>query len=236
MPTPHINAQPGEFADVVLMTGDPLRAQLIAKSYLENARLVSSVRNMYGYTGSYKGRHLSVMAHGMGIPSASIYATELINEYGVKTLIRVGTCGSLTNELVLRDIVLAMGASTDSNVNRQRFMGYDFAAIADYELLRITVDTARELGTRVTVGNVFTSDLFYTVQPAILSSLARMRLLAVEMELAGIYSVAAEYGARAMGILTVSDQLLTGEASTVEERQSSFCTMMKVALETALRL
>lgn len=236
MPTPHISAQAGDFADIVLMPGDPLRAQMIAETYLENARQVTAVRNMFGYTGTYKGRRLSVMAHGMGIPSCSIYATELIKDYGVKTIIRVGSCGATTSKLKLRDLVIAMGASTDSKVNRMRLMDHDFAAIADYDVLRAAVDTAERLALPVHVGNVFSADLFYSVQPGMLDTLAAMNVQAIEMELAGIYGVAAQYGARALGILTVSDVIPTGEATSSDERQKSFGQMVELALETALAL
>ncbi|TCW29598.1 purine-nucleoside phosphorylase [Gulbenkiania mobilis] len=230
MPTPHIAAQPGDFAETVLMPGDPLRAQMIAETFLESPRQVTAVRNMYGYTGLYKGRPVSVMAHGMGIPSCSIYATELVREYGVKNLIRVGSCGAVSSRLALRDIVIAMGASTDSKVNRMRFMDHDYAAIADYTLLRHAVDAAERLGKSVQVGNVFSADLFYSAQSGMLDVLAQMNVLAVEMELAGIYGVAAQYGARALGILTVSDVIPTGEASSALERQQTFGDMIEIAL------
>jgi purine-nucleoside phosphorylase len=236
MPTPHISAQVGDFADIVLMPGDPLRAQMIAENWLDDARQVTAVRNMFGYTGTYKGRRLSVMAHGMGIPSCSIYTTELIKDYGVKTIIRVGSCGAVTDKLKLRDIIIAMGASTDSKVNRMRLLDHDYAAIADYTVLRTAVDAAERLGKPVHVGNVFSADLFYSVQPQILDAMAAMNILAVEMELAGIYGVAAQYGARALGILTVSDVIPTGEATSSDERQKSFGDMMEIALETALAL
>lgn len=237
MPTPHISAQPGEFADIVLMPGDPLRAKFIAETWLQDAKLVNAVRNMYGYTGSYKGRRLSVMAHGMGIPSCSIYATELIKDYGVKMVIRVGSCGALVKDIKLGEIILAMGASTDSKVNRIRLMDHDYAAIADFEALRHAADVARERGTRTRVGNVFSSDLFYTPQfPQLFDTLEKMQVMAVEMELAGIYGLAAEYGARALGILTVSDQIRTGEHMSPEARQTSFGEMIEIALETALRV
>jgi purine-nucleoside phosphorylase len=236
MPTPHISAQPGDFADTVLMPGDPLRAQMIAETWLEDVRQVTAVRNMYGYTGVYKGQRLSVMAHGMGIPSCSIYTTELIKDYGVKNIIRVGSCGAITDKLKARDVIIAMGASTDSKVNRMRLMDHDYAAIADYALLRTAVDSAQRLGTPVHVGNVFSADLFYSVQPQMLDAMVAMNILAVEMELAGIYGVAAQYGARALGILTVSDVIPTGEALSAEDRQKSFSDMIEIALETALQL
>ena len=236
MPTPHISAQPGEFADVAIMPGDPLRAQLIAETYLTDARQVTAVRNMYGYTGTYKGKRISIMAHGMGIPSASIYATELVKDYGVKTLIRVGSCGAVRTDIQLRDVILAIGASTDSNVNRMRFGGHDFAATADFELLRTAADTAKEQGKPVRIGNVFSADLFYTPQPQMFDTMEKMGVLAVEMEIAGLYGVAAEFGARALGILTVSDHIRTGEATTSEERQKTFNDMIEIALETALKV
>ncbi|MBP4051815.1 purine-nucleoside phosphorylase [Chromobacterium violaceum] len=236
MATPHINAKDGAFAETVLMPGDPLRAQLIAETFLEGAELVTNVRNVFGYTGTYKGKRLSVMAHGMGIPSASIYTTELIKDYGVKNIIRIGSCGAVTPDIKLRELFVAMGASTDSKVNRMRFNDHDYAAIADYTLLRTVVDTAAEQGKKVTVGNVFSADLFYGVQPNILDVLSKLQVNVIEMELAGIYSVAAQYGARAVGILTVSDIIPTGEATSAEERQTSFRDMMEVALDAAIKL
>lgn len=236
MSTPHIEAKAGDFAEIVLMPGDPLRAQMIAETWLTDARLVTAVRNMYGYTGHYKGRRVSVMAHGMGIPSLSIYATELIREYGVKTLIRVGSCGAITPEVQLRDVIIAMGACTDSKVNRMRFMDHDFAALADYDLLACAVAAAKDLGLPVRVGNVFSADLFYSAQPQMFDLMEKMKVLAVEMEVAGLYGLAAEYGAKALGILTVADHLKTGARTTPLERQNTFCEMMEVALETALRL
>lgn len=236
MSTPHISAQQGDFAEAVLMPGDPLRAKMIAETMLDKAQLVTQVRNMFGYTGYYKGKRISVMAHGMGIPSCSIYATELIQHYGVKNIIRIGSCGAVTTDIGLRQIVIAMGASTDSKMNRMRFKGHDFAAIADYSLLKSAMDTAQELGTNVQVGNVFSSDLFYSVDPDILDVLSKMNVNVIEMELAGIYGVAAQYGAKALGILTVSDVIPSGAALTAEERQSSFHEMVTLALETSLKI
>lgn len=236
MATPHINAQAGDFAETVLMPGDPLRAKMIAETFLEDAKLVTTVRNVFGYTGTYQGKRLSVMAHGMGIPSASIYTTELIKDYGVKNIIRIGSCGAVTPDIKLRELFVAMGASTDSKVNRMRFNDHDYAAIADYGLLRTVVDTAEEQGKPVTVGNVFSADLFYGVQPNMLEVLDKMQVKVIEMELAGIYSVAAQYGARAVGILTVSDIIPTGEATSAEERQTTFRDMMEVALAAAIKL
>ncbi len=236
MATPHINAQPGDFAETVLMPGDPLRAQFIAETWLKDAKLVNTVRNMFGYTGTYQGKPVSVMAHGMGIPSCSIYATELIKDYGVKNIIRVGSCGALMKDIKLGEIIIAMGASTDSKVNRMRLMDHDFAAIADYDLLRTAVDVADAQNKKVRVGNVFSADLFYTPQPEMFDKLEKMNVLAVEMELAGIYGLAAEYGARALGILTVSDHIRTDEHMSTDERQTSFGEMITLALDTAIRL
>lgn len=235
MPTPHISAKPGDFADVVLMPGDPLRAEHIAKTYLHNARLVTAVRNMCGYTGTHKGKPVSIMAHGMGIPSCSIYATELVQEYGVRALIRVGSCGALASFAKLGDVILAMGASTDSKINRIRFLDHDFAAIADYELLKTSESMANELQIPVHVGNVMSTDFFYHPQQNLLDVAEKMHILALEMEVAGLYAVASEYGAKALGMLTVSDHLRRDEHLSVEERQTSFDSMIRIALETAVR-
>ena len=236
MPTPHINAEPGDFAETVIMPGDPLRAQFIAETWMKNVRQVNTVRNMFGYTGTFQGKAVSVMAHGMGIPSCSIYATELVKDFGAKTLIRVGSCGALMADIKLGEIIIAMGASTDSKVNRLRVMDHDFAAIADYGVLQTAVDVAKAQNKTVRVGNVFSADLFYTPQPELFDKLEKMQVLAVEMELAGLYGLAAEYGARALGILTVSDQIRTHEHMTAEARQTSFGAMIELALETAVRL
>lgn len=233
MPTPHIQAERGDFADVVLMPGDPLRAQFIANEFLQSPRLVNEVRNMYGYTGTYGKRRVSVMAHGIGTPSCMIYATELIQEFGVKVLIRVGSCGALAADVKLGDVIVASGASTDSKVNRMRFMDHDFAAVADFELLMGAVQAARAQNTPVHVGNVFSSDFFYTPQPQMFDVLEKMRVIAVEMEIAGFYGVAAEYGARALGILTVSDHIRRHEKMSAEQRRGGFAAMIKIALETA---
>ncbi|MDJ0925483.1 MAG: purine-nucleoside phosphorylase [Acidimicrobiia bacterium] len=235
MATPHISAAPGDFADTVLLPGDPLRAQYIAENFLEEAKLVTSVRNILGYTGTYNGKAVSVMGTGMGVPSASIYAIELVQEYGVKKLMRIGSCGAMQHSLKLRDIVIAMGACTDSNVNRARYGGYDFAAIADYGLLRAAVDIAEAHGKQVHVGNIYTADLFYHPDnEGRLEYNQRMGVLAVEMEAAGLYGLAAEYGARALALMTVSDHVLTHEATSADERQTTFNEMVEIALETAI--
>jgi purine-nucleoside phosphorylase len=234
MPTPHIGAQPGDFADAVLMPGDPLRAEYIAHTFLSDARRVTDVRNAFGYTGLYRGRRVSVMAHGMGIPSCCIYATELIREYGVKTLIRVGSCGALAPDVRLGDVLIALGASTDSKVNRIRFMDHDFAALADFGLVEHAVKAAREHGVPVRVGNIFSSDLFYTPQPQMFDVLEKLGILGVEMEAAGLYGVAAEHGVRALAILTVSDHIRRGEHLSSEDRRTAFGAMIQIALDAAV--
>ncbi len=234
MATPHINAEKGDFADVVLMPGDPLRAKYIAETFLENAREVNNVRGMLGYTGSYKGRPISVMGHGMGIPSCSIYTKELITEYDVKTIIRVGSCGAVREDVKLYDVVIGMGACTDSKVNRLRFKDHDFAAIADFSLVRNAVDAAQDKGITVRVGNLFSADLFYTPDPQMFDVMEKYGILGVEMEAAGIYGVAAEFGAKALAICTVSDHIRTGEQTTSHERQTAFNDMITIALESVL--
>ena len=232
MSTPHISANVGEFAETVLMPGDPLRAQYIAENFLDDAKQVTGVRNMYGFTGTYKGKPVSIMGSGMGIPSMSIYARELIVSYGVKNLIRIGTCGGIGSDIKIRDVIFAQGASTDSNVNRARVRGYNFAAIADFGLLLSGVNAAKELGIEAKVGNVFTTDTFYQADNTFYQELDKLGVLAVDMETAGMYGVAAEYGAKAMALFTVSDHVITGEATPSEERQSTFNEMVKIALES----
>ncbi|KPH65559.1 purine nucleoside phosphorylase [Pseudoalteromonas porphyrae] len=232
MSTPHIDANNGDFAQTVLMPGDPLRAQYIAENFLDDAVKVTGVRNMYGFTGTYKGKPVSIMGSGMGIPSMSIYARELIVSYGVKNLIRIGTCGGIGSDIKIRDVIFAQGASTDSNVNRARVRGYDFSAIADFDLLLSGVNAAKELGIKAKVGNVFTTDTFYQADNTFYQELDKLGMLAVDMETAGLYGVAAEYGAKAMALFTVSDHVITGEATPSEERQSTFNEMVKIALES----
>ncbi|OUS69979.1 purine-nucleoside phosphorylase [Pseudoalteromonas sp. A601] len=232
MSTPHIEANNGDFAQTVLMPGDPLRAQYIAENFLDDAVKVTGVRNMYGFTGTYKGKPVSIMGSGMGIPSMSIYARELIVSYGVKNLIRIGTCGGIGSDIKIRDVIFAQGASTDSNVNRARVRGYDFSAIADFDLLLNGVNAAKELGIKAKVGNVFTTDTFYQADNTFYQELDKLGMLAVDMETAGLYGVAAEYGAKAMALFTVSDHVITGEATPSEERQSTFNEMVKIALES----
>ena len=233
MATIHINAEPGDFAGTVLMPGDPLRARHIAERFLDDARQVTDVRNMLGFTGAYLGNPVSVMAHGMGIPSASIYCTELIRDYGVTRLIRVGSCGTVHHAVRLRDIVIAMGASTDSAVNRNRFAGHDLAALASFNLVRRAVAAAERRQLPFHVGNVFSADLFSTPDPAVFDLMERFGILGVEMETAGIYTLAAELGVEALAVCTVSDLIRTGERLTPDERQTSFDEMISLALETA---
>jgi purine-nucleoside phosphorylase len=229
-----MNAASGDFAETVLMPGDPLRAQYIADTYLDDARRVTDVRNMWGYTGTYKGQAVSVMAHGMGIPSVSIYCTELIRDYGVKRVIRVGSCGTSHPDVKLRDVVIGMGASTDANVNRIRFGGYDYAAIATFDLVQKAVAAAEQQQVRYHVGGLFSADLFYTPDTAMFETLARFNVYGIEMEAAGMYPIAAEFGAEALAICTVSDDIPSGKALTAEERQTTFDEMILVALETAI--
>lgn len=232
--TPHINAKPGAFADVCLMPGDPLRAKHIAETFLEGAEQVTDVRNMLGFTGTYQGVRVSVMGSGMGIPSASIYYKELITEYGVKSLIRVGSCGAISRDVQVRDIVIGMGACTDSKVNRMRFRDHDFSAIANYGLLENAVNAARAMSLSVKVGNLFSADLFYNPDLSMFDTMEKYGVLGVEMEAAGLYGVCAEFGAQGLAICTVSDHIRTGEALPPEDRQLTFNEMIEVALKSLL--
>ncbi|WP_165670574.1 purine-nucleoside phosphorylase [Metapseudomonas otitidis] len=234
MTTPHINAQPGDFAETVLMPGDPLRARASAETFLEDVREVNTVRNMLGYTGRYRGQRVSVMGPGMGIPSISLYAHELFSQFGVRRIIRVGSCGALQPDVHLHDLVIAQGASTDSGVNRKRFGGFDFAALAAYRLLARAVSRADEMGMTVHVGNVFSADLFYEPTADWMAPMSRMGILAVEMEAAGLYGVAAELGREALAVLTVSDQLLMGERLGSQARQEGLHDMTRLVLESVI--
>jgi len=234
MATAHIEANNGDFAKTVLMPGDPLRAKYIAENFLDDAKCVTRVRNMFGYTGTYKGKPVSVMGSGMGVPSISIYATELYKDYGVENIIRIGSCGAVRDDIKVRDIIIGMAASTDSNVNRSRFNGYDFAATADFDLLHKVVATAEKTSKAVRVGNIFTADLFYTPQPEMFALMEKYGILAVEMEAAGLYGVAAEYGKKALTVLTVSDHIKTGEQTTADERETTFKDMMELTLDSLL--
>lgn len=228
-PTPHIGAQYGEIAQTVIMAGDPLRAKFMAEHYLENPALFNNVRGMLGFTGTYKGKPVSVMGHGMGIPSIGIYTYELFNFYGVKTIIRIGSAGAYHKDLQIGDLVLAMGACTDSNYAAQYQLPGTFAPIADFDLLKTAVGTCEKLGYRYKVGNVVSSDVFYSDNPQG-DKWMKMGVLAVEMEAAALYMNAARSGNRAMALFTISDHILTGEVTTSEERQYTFTKMMDVAL------
>ncbi len=232
MPTPHISAQKGEIADKILLPGDPLRAKFIAENFLENAVQFNNVRGMLGFTGTYKGERVSVMGTGMGIPSISIYAHELITEYGVKKLIRVGTAGSVNADVHIRDLVIGQAAATTSAIIRNDFPGFDFPMIADFELLDKAYHIAKDLGITTHVGNILSSDLFYGGPDAM--EVGKFGVKAVEMEAAGLYYLGVKHNVQCLGIMTISDSLVTGESTTSEERQLTFTDMMKVGLETLI--
>lgn len=227
----HIEAKKEEVADIVLLPGDPLRAQFIAENFLEGAQRYNKVRGMYGFTGTYNGRRISVQGTGMGQASASIYINELISFYGAKTLVRIGSCGSLQERVKIRDIVVAVAASHDSGMNSRRFAGYTYAPTADSSLLFAAKAHADELGLRAHFGNVFSTDTFYHDEPDLWKTWASYGVLAVEMEIAQLYTLAAKHGARALGILTVSDSLVSREETSAQEREQTFTDMMKLALE-----
>ena len=235
-PTPHINASPEDFAKTVLMPGDPLRAKFIAETYLDNAVLVNNVRGIQGYTGEYKGSCVSVMASGMGMPSIGIYSYELFNFFGVENIIRVGTAGGMSENVKVRDIVIAMGACTNSSFASQYGLPGSFAPIASYSLMKTAIEMAEERGARFHVGNCLSSDTFYSDDTTATAKWGKMGVLCVEMEAAALYMNAARSGKNALGIFTVSDHIITGEATSAEERQTSFTQMMEIALETAVTL
>jgi purine-nucleoside phosphorylase len=227
----HIGAKQGQIAPTVLLPGDPLRAKHIAETMLEDAVCYNEVRGMLGYTGRYEGKRVSVMGSGMGIPTLSIYVHELVTEYHVKTLIRVGTCGALQPDLKIGDIVLPMSSSTNSHINRLRFEGMDYAPTASFQLLLKAYETAKELGARVYVGGMFASDTFYPDDPEWWKKWAAYGALVVEMETSGLYTLAAKFKVDALSVLTVSDSLVTGEESTAQQRERDFTQMAKIALE-----
>lgn len=232
-PTAHIGAKPGDIAKTVLMPGDPLRARFIAETYLEDVVCFNKVRNMLGFTGTYKGKEVSVMGSGMGIPSIGIYSYELYNIYGVDNIIRIGSAGGMTDNVKLRDVVIAMGASTNSNFASQYELPGTFAPIADFGLLRKAVLAAEELNINTVVGNILSSDTFYNDDKDANDLWRKMNVLCVEMEAAALYMNAARAGKKALCILTISDHVYTGEALSAEDRQSTFHDMMKIALEIA---
>ncbi len=241
-PTPHINSKPEDFGQTVLMPGDPLRAKYIAENFLENPVLVNNVRGVQGYTGTYKGIKISVMASGMGIPSIGIYSYELFNAYGVRNIMRIGSAGSINHDIHVRDIVIAQGACTDSNFMHQYHLDGTFAPIASYEMMRTAVECCEAVGAKYHVGNVLSTDNFYNDDSGLPTDLQtvpmwqRMGVMACEMEAAGLYATAARWGKNALCICTISDHMLTGEELPAEERQTSFREMMTVALETAVKL
>ncbi len=236
VPTPHIEARAGEIAETILLPGDPLRAKYIAENFLSDVKQFNSVRNMFGYTGTYEGRPVSVMGTGMGCPSMGIYSYELIHFYGVKNLIRVGTAGSIHPDVHIRDLVFGIGACTTSNFPALMELPGVFAPVCSFELLRKGVEKAEQMDLRYKVGNILSSDMFYgpAEGPEASKKWASMGVLAIEMEAAALYTNAAFGNARALTVLTISDHLLTGEACTAEERQTSFNDMIKIALETAI--
>ncbi|WP_102398709.1 purine-nucleoside phosphorylase [Haloimpatiens massiliensis] len=229
----HIGAKEGQIAETILLPGDPLRAKYIADNYLEDVICYNEVRGMYGYTGTYKGKKISVQGTGMGVPSISIYANELIQRYGVKRLIRVGTCGAIQENIKVRDVILAMTSCTTSGINRRRFNGMDFAPAASFKLLKKAYDIAEEKAIPVTVGNILTSDLFYDDIPNSFKMWADYGVLAIEMESAALYTLGAKYGVDTLSILTVSDNIVTGEETNSEEREKTFTKMMEIALDLA---
>ena len=235
-PTPHINATPEDFAKTVLMPGDPLRSKFIAENFLEGAKLVNNVRGIQGYTGTYRGEKVSVMASGMGMPSIGIYSYELYNFFGVENIMRIGSAGGISERVKMRDIIIGMGACTTSSYAVQFGLEGTFAPIASYKMLKIAVEECEKLGASFAVGNLLSSDIFYNANPDAREKWTRMGALGVEMEAAALYMNAAYAGKNALAICTVSDHLLTGEATTSLERQNSFTEMMEVALNTAIRL
>jgi purine-nucleoside phosphorylase len=228
----HIAAAPGEVAETVLLPGDPLRAEWITKTYLDDVTCYSRVRNMLGFTGTYRGQRVSVQGTGMGQPSLAIYVHELLAEYGARTLVRVGSCGALVDSVAIRDVVIAITACTDSSMNHLRFEGVDYAPAADYQLLRRAVDGAEAAGLPVHVGPILSGDSFYNDRPELTQRLAEYGVLAVEMEASALYTLAAKHGASALAICTVSDSLVTGEHTTADERERTFAAMAELALQT----
>ncbi|WP_207860794.1 purine-nucleoside phosphorylase [Photobacterium kishitanii] len=235
MMTAHINAQPGDFSETVIMPGDPLRAKFIAETYLTDAKLVTDVRNMLGYTGYYKGQRVSVMGHGMGIPSMVLYGHELIHDFGVKRIIRIGSIGATQKDVHMRDIILAQAAGTDSPTNAKRSSGYQMATSASFGLLHNAYMTAKDKNIDVKVGNIFTGDMYYDPDEDLIPALERFGVLGIDMEVAGLYGLGHHFNIETLAILTVSDHCLTGEETTAEERQLSFNNMIELALETALQ-
>jgi len=231
----HIAAKNGEIADTVLLPGDPKRAKWIAENFLENAVCYTDIRGMLGFTGTYKGKRISVQGTGMGIPSMSIYITELMKDYGVKTLIRVGSAGSYQEDVKIRDIVVALSTSTDSNINNRRFKGASFAPTVNFDLLSKVLKTAEEKNIKIKAGNILTSDEFYNDDPSYFKKWAEFGVLAVEMETAALYTLASKYKVKALSILTISDSLVSPEITSSEEREKTFNEMIELALEIVIK-
>ncbi|GAA4217952.1 purine-nucleoside phosphorylase [Sagittula sp. NFXS13] len=231
--TIHIGAAPGEIAETVLMPGDPLRAEWAAQTFLDDAKCVNRVRGMLGYTGTWKGNRVTIQGSGMGMPSLSIYANELIRDYGARTLIRIGSCGAMQHSINIRDVVIAMTASTLSTPSRGIFKELNYAPCADYALLEAAVASARKKDSAVHVGGIYSADVFYDERPDLNEQMIRHGILGVEMEAAELYTVAARHGVRALAIMTVSDHLLTQDALPAEDRERSFGDMVEIALEAA---
>lgn len=241
-PTPHINASPEDFAKTVLMPGDPLRSKFIAENFLTDAKLINNVRGIHGYTGYYNGTRVSVMASGMGMPSIAIYSHELYNFFGVENIMRIGSAGAINPDIKVRDIVIGMGASTNSNFAHQYHLSGTFSAICSYKMLKECTDTADQIGLKYHVGNLLSSDTFYSDEEGLPDALgathcwSKMGIMAIEMEAAALYMNAARYGKNALAICTISDHILTGDILSAEQRQNSFTEMMELALKTAKRL
>ena len=229
----HIGAKNGDIAETILLPGDPLRARFVAENYLDEPVLYNEVRGMYGYTGRYKGAPVSVQGTGMGMPSHAIYVNELFQEYGVQQAIRIGSCGAIQKSVAMRELIIAVGASTDSSMNRIRFDGLDYSAIASFDLVERSVATARKMGITFHVGNILSSDSFYQPDPDSWKLWAKYGVMAIEMEANALYTLAAYYGREALALLTVSDHIVKGEELTAEDRQTSFREMMEVALSLA---
>lgn len=232
----HIAAKVGDIAETVLLPGDPKRAKWIAENYLENAICYTDIRGMLGFTGTYKGKKISIQGTGMGIPSISIYITELMKDYGVKNLIRVGSAGSYQEDVKVRDVVIAMSTSTDSNINNRRFKEANFSPTVNFELFTKVLKVAEEKNIKIKAGNILTSDEFYNDNKEYYKKWADFGVLAVEMETAGLYTLASKYKAKALSILTISDSLVSPEITTAEEREKTFSEMIELALETAIRI
>ena len=235
-PTPHINATPADFAKTVLMPGDPLRSKFIAENFLTDAKLINNVRGIQGYTGTYKGERVSVMASGMGMPSIGIYSYELFNFFGVENIMRIGSAGAMSESVKVRDIIIGMGASTTTNFAVQYGLEGTFAPIADYKMMSLAIEEAEKIGARYAVGNLLSSDIFYNANPEAQKKWQKLGVLGVEMEAAALYMNAAYSGKRALAICTVSDHLFTGESLDAEARKTSFTEMMEIALGIAEKM